>query len=270
MSAKKDIEITLKPFNMKKISKESIIVLLGKRNTGKSVLVKDILYHCRDIPIGTVVSHTDHLTHFYDRFIPGMLIHKRYAPEILTKVFERQTRALAEHWKNPNSFLLFDDCLSDARNIVSNEHISEVFFNGRHYKLLFILTMQSPMALPPAMRTNVDFTFILRNNNFSDREKIYKHYAGMFPSMAYFEKVLDACTEDYNCLVIDNTSQSNKLEDQIFYYKADLHNDDFKMCSKELWSMNNRYYTNTNINSNLNTNVSSHKGTKFIIKKKAK
>ena len=69
MSGKKDIEINLKPFNMKKVPRESIIVLLGKRNTGKSVLVKDILYHKRDIPVGTVISHTDNLTHFYAQIV---------------------------------------------------------------------------------------------------------------------------------------------------------------------------------------------------------
>jgi|APGre2960657404_1045060.scaffolds.fasta_scaffold00054_36 hypothetical protein len=270
MSGKKDIEINLKPFNMKKVPRESIIVLLGKRNTGKSVLVKDILYHKRDIPVGTVISHTDNLTHFYDKFIPGMFIHKKYSPEILTKIFDRQQKAIDKNWRNPNAFLLFDDCLSDSSSWSKDESIKEIFFNGRHFKILYILTMQSPMGLPPAMRTNIDYTFILKNNNFSDREKIYKNYAGMFPSMAFFEKVLDACTSDYNCLVIDNTSQSNKLEDQVFYYRGELHDDPkFKMCSPEIWATNNSMYTSTS-RSAYTSSVSTHKGTKFTINKKPK
>jgi hypothetical protein len=272
MSSKKDFEISLKPFSMKKVPKESIIVLLGKRNTGKSVLVKDILYHKRnDIPIGTVISHTDHLACFYDKFIPGMLIHKKYTPEILVKVFERQSLALEKRWKNPHSFLLFDDCLSDSSNWAKDENIKEVFFNGRHYKILYILTMQSPMGLPPAMRTNIDYTFILRNNNLSDREKIFKNYAGMFPSFGCFEKVLDACTEDYNCLVIDNTSQSNNLEDQIFYYKAELHdNPGFRMCPSNLWATNDSMYARSSSKGNMDSYVSNHKGGKIIINKKKK
>jgi hypothetical protein len=269
MSLKKDVEITLKPFNIKKMPRESIVVLLGKRNTGKSVLVKDILYHKRDIPIGTVISHTDHLTHFYDKFIPGMLIHRRYSPEILTKVFERQTLALDRQWRVPFSYIVLDDVLSDSVAIFKDDNIKEIFFNGRHFKLFCIIAMQSPLALPTSFRTNIDYTFILKNNNHADRERIYKNYAGMFPTFSFFERVLDACTEDYNCLVVDNTTTSNKLEDQVFYYKADMHDDGFKMCAPELWATNNKYYT-SNSKKDCNTSVSCHKGTKFIIKKKAK
>ena len=31
---------------------------------------------------------------------------------------------------------------------------------------------------------------------------------------------MDQCTENYECLVVCNNAKSNKLEDQIFWYKA--------------------------------------------------
>lgn len=240
-----DIEINLKFFDIKKIKKDSIIITIGKRNTGKSFLVKDILYHNRDIPLGMIISRTDHLSHFYDQFIPGMLIHKRYDADVIDKLFKRQEKAIHEKWSNPSAFLLFDDCLSDSKSWSKDERIKEIFFNGRWYKLLFILTMQAPMGIPPDLRTNIDFTFILKNNNANDREKLYKNYAGVFPTREIFEHVLDSCTEDHHCLVIDNTTNSNKLEDQVFIYKASKH-DDFKICSDNMWRINNERYNNTN------------------------
>ena len=36
-----------------------VIVLIGRRDTGKSFLVKDLLYYHQDIPIGTVISGTE-------------------------------------------------------------------------------------------------------------------------------------------------------------------------------------------------------------------
>src|SRR4029078_13517288 len=182
----KDIEINLRPFNIKAMSSDAIVIMLGKRRTGKSYLVKDLLYHHRSIPLGMVISRTDNLSHFYDRFIPGMLIHKMYQPELIDKLFKRQQKAINERWKDPRVFLLFDDCLSDAKNWAKDERIKEIFFNGRWFKMLFILTMQAPMGIPPELRTNIDYTFILKNNNASDRERIYKHYAGMFPSREIF------------------------------------------------------------------------------------
>ena len=42
--------------------------------------------------------------------------------------------------------------------------------------------------------------------------------------------------ENYECLVVSNNAKSNKLEDQIFWYKASPHRD-FKLGSKEFWEM---------------------------------
>jgi hypothetical protein len=41
---------------------------------------------------------------------------------------------------------------------------------------------------------------------------------------------MDQCTNNYECLVIDNTSSSNSLTDQVFWYKAEPQSD-FKMQS---------------------------------------
>ena len=47
---------------------------------------------------------------------------------------------------------------------------------------------------------------------------------------------MDQCTENYECLVINNNSKSNRLDEQIFWYKAESHND-FKLGSKEFWDL---------------------------------
>lgn len=58
------MNLELKKFDMKNIKFDSkkasgpVIVLIGRRDTGKSFLVKDLLYHHQDIPIGTVISGT--------------------------------------------------------------------------------------------------------------------------------------------------------------------------------------------------------------------
>ena len=40
-------------------NKGPVIVLIGRRDTGKSFLVRDLLYYQQDIPIGTVISGTE-------------------------------------------------------------------------------------------------------------------------------------------------------------------------------------------------------------------
>ena len=106
--------------------------------------------------------------------------------------------------------------------------------NGRHYKILFIITMQYALGIPPNLRTNVDFIFILRENFVNNRRRLYEHYAGMFPTFEMFCQVMDQCTEDFECLVINNNAKSNKLEDQVFWYKG-LDHDNFTMGAQEYW-----------------------------------
>ena len=60
----------------------------------------------------------------------------------------------------------------------------------------------------------------------------------MFPTFEIFCQVMDQCTENYECLVIDNTTKSNKLEDTVFWYKANTA-PPFRVCNDEYWLMNN-------------------------------
>ena len=95
---------------------------------------------------------------------------------------------------------------------------------------------QYPLGVPPNLRTNIDYTFILREPYLTNRKRIYENYAGMFSTFESFCQVMDQCTENYECLVISNNSKSNRLEDQIFWYKASAHND-FRLGSKEFWEL---------------------------------
>ena len=56
-----------------------------------------------------------------------------------------------------------------------------------------------------------------------------------------FNQVMNSCTENFECLVLDNTSRSNKIEDCVFWYKAKLH-DNFRIGSPALWNFHQKNY----------------------------
>ena len=97
------------------------------------------------------------------------------------------------------------------------------------------------MDLPPALRANVDYVFILRENIIQNREKLYKSFFGIFPNFDMFSKVMDACTENYECLVLDNTVRSNRIQDCVFWYKAVVRKN-FRVGGPELWKMHKKMY----------------------------
>jgi hypothetical protein len=101
---------------------------------------------------------------------------------------------------------------------------------------MLVLTMQYPLGIPPTLRTNIDYVFILREPYIANRKRIYENFAGMFPTFESFCQIMDNCTENYECLVIDNNVKSNRLVDQVHWYKADSHSD-FKLGTKEFWEL---------------------------------
>lgn len=225
-------KVILKKFDLSDVKKDSVVVFIGKRNTGKSFLVKDLLYHLRDLPAGIVISGSEAVNKFYGNFIPPVLIYNEYSDKSMDSIFKRQQKLIEKYGKNdPKTycFVIFDDCLHDSKAWSKSKHIKNVFMNGRHYNILFILTMQYPMGIGPELRTNIDYVFILRENIVNNRKKIHENYAGMFDKYESFSKVLNACTNDYGCLVIKNNSRTNRLQDQVFYYKAE-DNGNFSMC----------------------------------------
>ena len=68
-------EITFKPNE----NKGPVIVVIGRRDTGKSFLVRDLLYYHQDIPIGTVISGTEAGNSFNTpQHVPQVFIHDEY------------------------------------------------------------------------------------------------------------------------------------------------------------------------------------------------
>ena len=78
------MSLELRKFDMKNISfkpnenKGPVVVLIGRRDTGKSFLVKDLLYYHQDIPVGSVISGTEEGNGFYSRMVPKLFIHNEY------------------------------------------------------------------------------------------------------------------------------------------------------------------------------------------------
>jgi len=244
-------QLELKKFNMREITfkpdenKGPVIVMIGRRDTGKSYLVRDLLFHHQDIPIGTVISGTEAGNGFYASHVPKLFIHEEYNSVLIENILRRQKTVLKQVNKeietykestiDPRTFVILDDCLYD-QSWTRDKLMRLLFMNGRHWKIMLIITMQYPLGIPPNLRTNIDYVFILREPYMTNRKRIWENYASMFPTLEAFNSVMDQTTENFECLVINNNSKSNKLNDQIFWYKAESR-PDFKLGSKEFWEI---------------------------------
>jgi hypothetical protein len=141
--------------------KSPMIVLIGKKDTGKSFLVRDVLANTRDcFPVGTVISGTEVANPFFQDMVPSKLIHDKYKPEIVMNAIKRQlaVKQQRNHEKkqrggasqiDPRAFLILDDCLYDkswinASQSAINSYIGSqwAILDKKHAKLFLIKIMK--------------------------------------------------------------------------------------------------------------------------------
>ena len=251
-STGKQSVIELRKFDMRSIPHSKKILFIGGTGSGKSVLVLDYLYHHQsEFPVGTVISPTEELNETFKNHVPSIFIHSEYSPELIEAILNRQRDIIQKCKRNPayknvdpRAFCLMDDCLADAKSWKNDKNIKWIFENGRHSKLTFILTLQFALGIQPELRANTQYIFLCRTAKYNEQYKLWQHFAGMFPTFNEFRDVFIQCTKDYGCMVIKNDSLSDKIEDQVFWYRATSLNkpdwETFRMCYPVFWKDNNK------------------------------
>lgn len=206
--------------SLKKPSSGAIYIIIGKRGSGKSVLIKNFLYSKRHIiPVGVVVSGTEDTNQFYSDIFPDIFIHTEYRDELILKLNQRQTIAKG-HLSNPWSVIVLDDCMHNKKEFEKKNCVS-LFKNGRHWDTCAIISNQYSLDLKPELRTNCDGIFIFKDTNHSNLKKIYDNFASVIPTFNLFCQLMKKYTENFSCLFISNQTNSSEWQDSVMYFKAD-------------------------------------------------
>jgi len=239
-------KLKIKKWDPSSLRPDSVCLLLGKRGTGKSTLMKDILFHVGSkLDYGMAMSPTEEATASLGSFLPKSWIYNDFNPGKVEQMLAIQR----QQWKRgfgKNVFLILDDCMYD-KGIFRGETgklFRQLFMNGRHRRVFFLTCQQYAMDMPPDLRSQVDVVFQLRDNIQSSRKKCWEQFFGFFPDYSQFSKTMDACTENYECLVFDSkSSQSNKIEESVFWYKASTDLPEFCVGKQVFYDLHNTFYS---------------------------
>jgi hypothetical protein len=200
----------------------SVFVVYGKRGTGKSVLIEDLLSH---LPCTRVVAMTGtyesqqrmsklNNIDLYDRFEPEAIEALLDSQQKLRKELLKEQKWL-HHCPEHHVCVVLNDLAYDSKTFHSNA-FRQLIFNGRELGIKVILGLQYPMELRPDIRANIDYVFVFRDNNNDNLSRFYRYFFGTFNSFIEFKEILKANTEDYKCLVLDNCVNI------VMWYKASL------------------------------------------------
>ena len=233
----------IRKFDSANLKPHRIILVLGKRGTGKSTLIRDIMYHLKDqVQVPLAMTPTEESITMFEDCMPASCVYTDFRQETLDKLIDHQRKCGREKKVQKNVLLVLDDMMFDAKRVLKTSAMRDVFMNGRHLKLTFVNAMQYCMDMGPDLRSQIDYVFALRENIVSNRVKLYKYFFGGFETYDDFSGVFSECTSDNECLVIDNTVKSNRVSDMVFWYKADIGLPKYHIGSRKIWRLHNRYY----------------------------
>tara|TARA_B110001450_G_C17656416_1_gene495458 strand:+ start:179 stop:1081 length:903 start_codon:yes stop_codon:yes gene_type:complete len=237
---KEMVKLRVRKFDTESLKPHRIIIVVGKRGTGKSVLQRDLMYHLSGtLDFGLAMTPTEETAETFREHMPDSWIYNNFSSAKLDTMLNMQ-RDLVKTKKARSLFILLDDCMYDKK-ILKGLGIRDLFMNGRHLNITLCNAVQYVMDMGPDLRTQVDYVFALRENIISNKNKLWKYFFGMFEKFDDFCKVMDKCTENHSAIVMDNTTGSCKVEECIFWYKAQFTLPEFKIGKPIYWRLSNNY-----------------------------
>ena len=213
----------------KQIKPHRICLFIGRRGTGKTKLIEDIMYRLKDrFDIGLCMTPTEETASMLRQHVPDTWIYDGFRMTSLEQMLAMQ-RATSAVGKEPRSlFLITDDCGFD-RSAFKGKAVRDLFMNGRHARITYLSAMQYVMDVTPDIRAQIDYVFCLKESIITNKQKLWKSFFGMFEKYDDFSRTMDRCTDHYSCLVLDQTSPTSRIEDCVFWYRADVNLPPFKL-----------------------------------------
>src|SRR5215217_62798 len=247
-------QMDIRKFPLENIKPGSLIANVGKRGSGKSFLTRNFLYKMRDkVPLIVIFSSTENVNAFYKDFVPDSFIHTELNEDRIKAIYngqkdfitknraeaKRKGRKYKEHTFNDNLLIIVDDFMH-KKSMFNHEVLKDIFFNGRHSNITFLLNIQYTMLLPTEYRSQIDIAFLYHEPIHANKKRLYEYYAGMFSTFREFENVFKKLTENWECMVIKMTNTdaecaSGGVENMVFWYKAEQ-TPKFKIGHKILWN----------------------------------
>lgn len=214
-----------------------MILLIGSRNTGKTCLLKDLLYNTRaNYDMVVLFTPTHSTVAMFAGIIPSNLIFREYNAETMKSIID-EAKHLVEEKKPRRIAIVLDDLVYDS-SFLKSTLMREIALNGRHFYVTLFLTTQYTSAIPVLIRSNIDYVFSMKEMNAANVKRLYESYYSVFPSLSDFRKVLDACTNEYGTIVFDRTKSTQNITESIFWYRSNPKLPMFKLCKPVYHKLN--------------------------------
>ena len=208
------LNLDLKKFQINSMTFNSKCFIIGKPCTGKTTLVKNIL--------NFKINEADVIeikTSFKENYLEYNKNNKINIYEAMGIGGERDLDNII-HFSSRNrekKIIYIEDEYLYYKNIYVNYwRLNSNFSHIRSIDSSIYFYQHENYANLP------DYIFIFRENNIKTLKLIYKQLADILPSFQIFKNFFFKYTGNYNCIVIDNTTTSNKVKNNLYWYNVIL------------------------------------------------
>lgn len=230
------------PSNWYSKVKPSKIVMIGKPGSGKSALLKYILFYFRHhINQGIIISSTEDISGDLGKNFPPLFIYNKYDEKPIHNLIAHQKQSIKNRVANPWSILVIEDCAFD-RKFFNSTLQQELFKNSRHWYILYILTLQYVTDIPPVIRSTSDGCFMFKETNLNARKILYTNFASAVPSYLLFNELMDRIAINHTSLFFDNMRATDDWKDVVYYFKAQIIDRPWRFGNQMFWTYNKYYY----------------------------
>ena len=187
-----------------------ISVLYGRKNSGKSVLIRYVCYEYRnDFSYIVVISASNDANGYYSEFLPSAFIHTSYDPTLIESIIEKQIEL--QKTKKSQMLLILDDILGceglgNMGTSQSRPELMKIFTMNRHMGISLIVSTQGVKQIPRVLRNNACFSCIFRSMNQAIND-LYEEYSHL-PKKEFYEFV-QKYTNNHHILIFNSRETDN-------------------------------------------------------------
>jgi Cdc6-like AAA superfamily ATPase len=216
--------LPIKQLNIHSLPKYAKILIIGKRGTGKSYLVRDICKHMHP-PTATIFSSHQNLHEFYNN--KANTYYNMYNDIILNNIFVKQYELIKyneklkdEYAEDVSKLIVIDNMFNNSHWCDQDTCLYELLYSGKSYHLSTIITTPYSLNLPPSVREQFDLIFLFYEDYNANIKRLYEHYGEMFSDYETFRDIFNELTKNHCCMVIRQHIKSQDIIDSVFWYKS--------------------------------------------------
>ncbi len=235
-----DLKSDIKKLKFSDLPPFPVFFLCSKRMTGKSCMIKDIIYNTRDRYDDIFLFSR---TASYNSIDPYPFIRdkthrfKDYDEQFVKELIDSQKKDLAafnnkEIDKVKHICLIFDDVLMNKDVKKHNSSLEELAVNGRHFYFTIFITAQIfSYGMIPSIRKNTDVFISFTIADYSTRKCVSEYYLSTINVKTGLQLLHDITTEkSYQALVAKTyINEVKEHSDFVFKYTAQLDIPEFEI-----------------------------------------